>query len=198
MLGRSERVPTLLDTGSFAGNFISRRIILKHNLSYFVYKSPEKLCRVCSGLDNHCYDISDTIDLTLSYFCPDLNKYSSFSITAFILNESKIDLIVGRKAIRELNLFSKFPDQISANALSNMIPLAEVLTSEQVVMTCGCQSKEKLQPSKRTPKDDPFSQMEGPAVTQTHVILASLIQQSERLFGYVPPNEDEIDDSIND
>ena len=37
-----------------------------------------------------------------------------------------------------------------------------------------------------------------PAVTQTHVILASLIQESERLFEALPPDEDEIDDSIKD
>ena len=36
------------------------------------------------------------------------------------------------------------------------------------------------------------------AATQTHVILASLIQESERLFEAVPPDEDEIDDSIKD
>ena len=40
--------------------------------------------------------------------------------------------------------------------------------------------------------------MKDPAVTQTHVILASLIQESEQLFGVVPPDEDEIDDSLND
>ena len=46
---------------------------------------------------------------------------------------------MGRKTIRELNLFSRFPDQISANASSSTIPLAKVLSSEQVDITCGCQ-----------------------------------------------------------
>ena len=40
--------------------------------------------------------------------------------------------------------------------------------------------------------------MESPAVAQTHVRLASLIQESERLFEAVPPDEDKIDDSIKD
>ena len=124
MLEKSNRVNTLLDTGSFTGNFIHRRIITKLNFIQFVVNSSKKLCRVCSGLDNHCYDISDTIDLTLSYFCPDLNNYYTFPITAYVINESKFDLIVGRKTIRELNLSSRFPDQISANASSSTIPLA--------------------------------------------------------------------------
>ena len=126
MLGKSNRVNTLLDTGSFAGNFIHRRTITKLNFTQFILYSSKKLCGVCSGLDNHCNDISDTIDLTLFYLCPDLNNYNTFPITAYVLNESKFDLIVGRKTIRELNLFSRFPDQISGNASSSTIPLAEV------------------------------------------------------------------------
>ena len=167
MLERSDRVYTLLDTGSFAGNFIHRRTIVKHNFTQFVSNSPEKLCKVCSGLDNHCYDISDTIDLTLSYFCHDLNNYYTFPITSFVLNDIKFDLIVGRKTIRQLNLFSRFPDQISANASSSTIPLPEILSSEQVDITCGCQPKEKLQPSDGSPKVDPLTQMVKPALKHT-------------------------------
>ena len=102
---------------------------------------------------------------------------------------------MGRKTIRELNLFSRFPDQISANASSSTTSLAEVLSSEQVDITCGCQPKENLLPSDGSPKVDPLTQKVKPAVTQTHVILASLIQESERIFN---SDEDEIDDSIKD
>ena len=73
-----------------------------------------------------------------------------------------------------------------------------VLSSEQVDITCGCQPKENLQPSDGSPKVDPLTQKVKPAVAQTHVILASLIQESERLFEAVPPDEDKIDDSIMD
>ena len=93
----------------------------------------------------------------------------------------KFDLIVGPKTIRELNFFSRFSDQISANASSSTIPLPEILSSAYVDITCGCQPKEKLQPSDGSPKVDPLTQKVKPAVTQTHVILASLIQESESL-----------------
>ena len=43
---------------------------------------------------------------------------------------------------------------------------------------------------------DPLTQKVKAAVTQTHVILASLIRGSERFFEAVPPDEDEIDDSV--
>ena len=101
---------------------------------------------------------------------------------------------MGRKILRDLELFSIFPDQIKSSTSSRPTPIKAVSTSEDVVMTCGCQPEETLQTSKETPKDLSLTQMKDPAVTQTHVILASLIQESEQLFGVVPPDEDEIDD----
>lgn len=188
-----------MDTGSLAGNFIAASIVEKFSLNKYINKSSKKLCSVCSGLDNHCHDISDTIELTLSYFCPDLNKNFSFKISAYVLKQTPIDLIIGRKTIREMNLFSIFPGQIKSNTVSSVpTQLTEAPPSEQVVMTCCCQPKETLQTSKGTPKGLPLTQMDDPAATQRHVILASLILESEQLFGFVPADEDEIEDSKND
>jgi hypothetical protein len=106
-LEKPNRVFAILDTGSLAGNFIASNVVEKLSLTKYINKSSKKLCSVCTGLDNHCHDISDTIELTRSYFCPDLNK----------------------------NFFFK-------------------------------------------------------SRTQRHVILASLILESEQLFGFVPADED--------
>jgi hypothetical protein len=65
-------------------------------------------------------------------------------------------------------------------------------------MTCCCQPKETLQLSKGTPKGPPLTQMDNPAATQRHVVLASLILEFEQLFGFVPADEDEIEDSKHD
>jgi hypothetical protein len=54
-----------------------------------------------------------------------------------------------------------------------------------------------LQTSKETLKG-PTSSQYDPTATQKHVILASLILESEQLIGKVIPDEDEIDDSKND
>jgi hypothetical protein len=96
-------------------------------------------------------------------------------------------------------LFSIFPGQIKSNTVSSVpTPLTEAPASEQVVMTCCCQPKETLQPSKGTPKGLPLTQMDDPAATQRHVILASFILESEQLFGFVSADEDEIEDHKND
>ena len=61
-LEEKNRVFTLLDTGSIASNFIARRVINNLNLTQHVSKSSKRACKVCSGLGNHCYEISETID----------------------------------------------------------------------------------------------------------------------------------------
>ena len=65
--------------------------------------------------------MSETIDLNLSYFCPDLNNHSSFQITTYVLEQTQIDLIVGRKVIRDVELFSIFPDQIKSSTSSTSV-----------------------------------------------------------------------------
>jgi Reverse transcriptase (RNA-dependent DNA polymerase) len=194
---RRNKVHALLDTGSLAGNFIAFRILKNLSLTHHMYKNSKKMCSVCSGLDNHCRDISDTIDLILSYFCRDLNKYSSFQISAFVLQNTPVDLIIGRKTIQTLDLFSIFPSQIKSKTSSSLSRPLLGHTPDEVVMACRCQPKENLQFSAETPKRLTSTQC-SPAATQKRVILASLILESEQLMAEVIADEDEIDDSRND
>ena len=48
-----------------------------------------------------------------------------------------------------------------------------------------------------SPKAKQFTQTVPPAATQTRIINASLILESEQLLGQVSPDDDEIDDQIN-
>jgi hypothetical protein len=141
---KRNKVHTLLDTGSLAGNFIAFRILNTLSLTHYVYKYAKKMCSVCSGLDNHCRDVSDTIDLILSCFCRDLNEYSSFQISAFVLQNTPVGLIIGRKTILTLDLFSIFPSQIKSKTSSSLSRPLLGHTPDQVVMACCCQPKENL------------------------------------------------------
>ena len=49
----------LLDTGCLAGDFVARRIVDRFNIMP-VSNSAAKLS-VCSGLDNTCSDISESV-----------------------------------------------------------------------------------------------------------------------------------------
>ena len=83
------RIETLIDTGSLAGNFVLRQVLIDLNLTSAITAST---CpsTVCSGLDNSCYDLKHSIKLTISYFCSILNNYASFERKAFIFDKSPL------------------------------------------------------------------------------------------------------------
>ena len=56
----------LLDTGSLPGNFISIALLLKIKGTDCLYKTDQPM-RVCSGLDNHCVDSIEVIDVLVSF-----------------------------------------------------------------------------------------------------------------------------------
>ena len=57
------KATALLDTGCLAGDFVARRIVDRFNMKP-VINSAAKLS-VCSGLDNTCYDISESVIIIL-------------------------------------------------------------------------------------------------------------------------------------
>ena len=84
MLFRSEEakgginVDALLDTGCLAGDFVARRIVDRFNIRPII-KSAAKLS-VCSGLDNTCYDISESVIIIVNYLNERVNKIDTFTI----------------------------------------------------------------------------------------------------------------------
>ena len=101
----SLRIPVkaLLDSGSLAGDFISRNIIDKLNASkYITYVNTT----ICSGFDNHCMDKFPSILLDLSFKNEVTFKTEFFKSQVLILEKSSIDLIIGRATLK-LQQFSK-------------------------------------------------------------------------------------------
>ena len=99
----------LLDTGCLAGDFVARRIVDRFNIKP-VINSAAKLT-VCSGLDNTCYDISQSVIVSVNYLNERLNKLSTFERKANILETSPLDLIIGRATIKKLSLVHEVPSQ---------------------------------------------------------------------------------------
>ena len=65
-------VQVLIDTGSFAGNFVAMRVIKNFHLEEFIIFV--KTLTVCSALDGKCYNISKSINLKMTYFSERLKK----------------------------------------------------------------------------------------------------------------------------
>ena len=69
---------------------------------------------MCSALDSKCYNISQSINLKLTFLSERLNKNTFIELSAIILNESAVDLVIGRKTIRETNIFHELPSQLTS------------------------------------------------------------------------------------
>ena len=108
------RVKALLDTGSLAGDFISEKTVKK--FSFTPTQTNSKL-KVCSGLDNTCYNVNKKFDLRVTFHNELLNDNDTFDISAIILKETPIDIIIGRDTIRKYKLFNKIPSQLKGNNL---------------------------------------------------------------------------------
>ena len=103
------RVEALLDTGSLAGDFISEKTVKKFDFTPIQTNSKLK---VCSGLDNTCYNVDTKIDWCVTFYNELLNNNDTFEISAIILKETPIDIIIGRDTIRKYQLFDKIPSQL--------------------------------------------------------------------------------------
>ena len=191
------KVETLLDTGSLAGNFISRKVVRDLNLQNDVV-THSCTSTICSGLDNSCYKLNSTIILRLSYFCSILNKYASFEIQAFILENSPIKLIIGLNTIRNLNLFHIFPEYVGLNLTLPEPFIALDSVPPSTCMPCGCAPAGEFATPVGSPKVDQLSQTVKPPTTQTQIIQESISRESDQLLGHVSPDDDEIDDDLKD
>ena len=65
-------------------------------------------------------------------------------------------------------------------------------------MPCGCQPDEDFATSEGFPSANQSSQIVPPATSQTQLILSSIVFDSEKLLGHISPDDDEIDDNLND
>ena len=109
----SNKVQALIDTGALPGNFVAQRVINSFNLQPFILF--DQTLTVCSALDNKCYDISKSILLKMTYFSERVNKYIVLKFKAIILNESSVDVLIGRETIRKSNIFFEVPSQLTAS-----------------------------------------------------------------------------------
>ena len=178
------RVEALLDTGSLAGDFISEKTVNKFNFTPI--QTNSKL-QVCSGLDNTCYNVDTKIDLCVTFYNELLNNDDTFDISAIILKETPIDIIIGRDTIRRYQLFDKIPSQLRGNDL-----ILEDITVRKGSIQCECQPKGgSKQPSLIAPT-------EILTVSPPHRILSSLISMSQNILGGSLPDDDEIDHDKTD
>ena len=172
---RSVKVNALLDTGSLAGDFISQQLVDRYNFPSNTVSTPSI---VCSGLNNNCIDLFKTVSLTVLFTNEITSKINTFSINAFILKDTPIDLIVGLSTIKKHSLFQAVPSLVSTYVRKPEPALHFFSKAEE-------------------PEPIPHFQenIETP-LTVNSTLHASLIDSAERIFGEPVQDHNEIPASV--
>ena len=173
-------VNDLLDTGSLAGGFVSRRVVDKFNLQPVI---SETSYTVCSSLDNQCYEVNTILLLHVSFFNEIKNKCETSETEAIVLRETPFDFIIGRETIIKYNLFDKIPSQLG-NKILNSVGTKK---PELVERPCDCLLKDTLM---WPPTGSPTAEQ---TETPSRKILTSLILNSENPLSGLLPDDDEVD-----
>lgn len=165
----------LLDTGSLAGDFISQQLVDRYNFPCNTVSTPSI---VCSGLNNNCIDLFKTVSLTVLFTNEITSKINTFSINAFILKDTPIDLIVGLSTIKKHSLFQAVPSLVSTYVRKPEPALHFFSKAEE-------------------PEPIPHFQenIETP-LTVNSTLHASLIDSAERIFGEPVQDHNEIPASV--
>jgi hypothetical protein len=138
--GAKRSVQALLDTGSLAGNFISQTVVTELNGDDYVYRSKQSFS-VCSGLDNVCYESDKLINLLITYKNERSQKLQSIFLTAFVAQNSPIDLIIGRSSIKKHNfLTSNSSHFVNSDILSSLSTNSTMTHSTKVKPSEICES----------------------------------------------------------
>ena len=188
----TNEIKTLLDTGSLAGDFIARRCVLNLKLESLIVTSKKRI--VCSGLDNKCYDISNSLALHVFYFSEKLNKIAHFDINAIVLDSSPLDLIIGRNTLRQYQLFDQLPSQLTLQPIDSASQGLAGIIPDKVADDCGCNSCVGSQPSLETQDIYLQTKVNDITATKPQHYLASLVTQSETLAKIATAADDELDD----
>jgi transposase InsO family protein len=145
------KLEALIDTGDLGDDYVAQDVIREFDLQSFVIYNANKNKLVCSGLDNTCNESLGAITLTI-LFVNEVTKNSEILTLPFsILAKSPIDIIIGRKTIKEFDLASKLPSHFYAsktNLLSSLVEDIHCITclaQDGPVQTCGCQRHIGLQ-----------------------------------------------------
>ena len=103
------------------------------------------------------------------YFNELFKNVAYFKINAIILESSPIDLLIGRKTIKQFDLFSQVPSQLKD---FDEKPITAVLTPlESVKISRDCQPRVALLPTQSITKGFRYlSQVESPTVSKHEVL----------------------------
>jgi transposase InsO family protein len=103
-------VQALLDTGCLVGDCISQEVVNSLNARHLVVNIKTT---ICSGFDNHCSDIHPSLLIKITFIHENTFLKESFIRRVYILPKSPVDIIIGRKTIKDIDFNQSTPSHFS-------------------------------------------------------------------------------------
>jgi transposase InsO family protein len=103
-------VQALLDTGCLVGDCISQEVVNSLNAMHLVVNIQTT---ICSGFDNHCSDTHPSLIIKITFIHEDTFLKESFTRRVYILPKSPVDIIIGRKTIKDIDFYQSTPSHFS-------------------------------------------------------------------------------------
>ena len=104
------------------------------NANNYVYRTKHSFS-VCSGLDNVCYDSDKLVNLLLTYKNEQTQTQQSIFLTAFVAENSPIDLIIGRSSIKKHNFTTSTPSHFGSNSQNKNSAVSTVFSTKPYIST---------------------------------------------------------------
>jgi transposase InsO family protein len=120
-------IQALLDTGCLIGDCISQEIVSKLHANHLIVNTNTT---ICSGFNNECNNNFPSLVINLSYFNEKNKLLESFETLVFILPRTPIDLIIGRKTLKQQRFSKTVPSHFEDQ--TNLIESIEMTTEDFV------------------------------------------------------------------
>lgn len=103
-------VQALLDTGCLVGDCISQEVVNSLNARHLVVNIQTT---ICSGFDNHCSDTHPSLIIKITFIHENAFLKESFTRRVYVLPKSPVDIIIGRKTIKDIDFYQSTPSHFS-------------------------------------------------------------------------------------
>ena len=160
-------VQVLLDSGCLIGDCISQEVVNKLNARHLIVHTNTT---ICSGFNNECNDNFPSLIINLSYINENNKLLESFETLVFILPKTPIDLIIGRKTLKQQRFSKTVPSHFEDR--TNLTESIDMTTEDFVdnisQETYGATTLDQLK-SKGTP-----FKAHAHLTTETHTCASNL------------------------
>ena len=103
-------VQALLDSGCLVGDCISQDVVNSLNARHLVVNIHTT---ICSGFDNTCSDSHPSLIIKITFIPETTFLKESFTRRVYVLPKSPVDIIIGRKTIKDINFINSTPSHFS-------------------------------------------------------------------------------------